>query len=329
MARRTTAEDVARQLGISRTTVSRAFDPSAYVAAETRDKILQAANALGYRRNALARALIRQKSDLVAIVSSRVDNLYDAPFFNELTHRLQAIRQWGLIVHTEHGDVDKLLSEALSFPLEAAIVRSGSVDAATIEQCERLGVPIIVTGMEPEDGRTDSVCCDNAAGARMAVEALAGRGLRKLAYLGGPEHLYSEKARRVGFIAATREFGIDVHSLTNGDYTAESGIAIGRNLLTASDRPRGIFCANDAMAIGVLNAATQELGLAVPEDLALVGFDDIPMASWPCFELTTIRNGIAPTADAVVRLLERRLANPDAPAQAIRIAPEMVRRRSA
>lgn len=329
MARRPTAEDVARQLGISRTTVSRAFDPSAYVAAETRDKILRTANALGYRRNALARALIRQKSDLVAIVSSRMDNLYDAQFFNELTHRLQAIRQWGLIVHTDDGDVDKLLNEALSFPLEAAIVRSGSVDSATIEQSERLGVPLIITGMEPEDGRTDSVCCDNAAGARMAVQALAGRGLRELAYLGGPGHLYSEKARRKGFLAATGELGIGVHSLTNGDFTVESGIAMGRCLLAAPDRPKGIFCANDAMAIGVLNAARQELGLAVPGDIALVGFDDIPMASWPCFDLTTIRNGIAPTADAVVTLLERRLANPDAPARSIRIAPEFIRRGSA
>lgn len=329
MPKRATAEDVAQAAGVSRATVSRAFTPSTYVAKETRTKIFEAADALGYRRNALARALIKQESDLVAIVTGRMNNMFDAQVFDELTRELQANRKWGLLVHADDDDVARLIDEALGYPVEAVIVRSGSVDSKTIEQCARLGVPLILTGMEEPEFDADSVCCDNMAGVHMAVGALVERGAQRIAYIGGPPHLYSESSRFDGFRTALDRFGLEPAAILRGDFTFDSGLSIGNDLLSGPVRPDGIFCCNDAMAIGVLNAARETHRLQVPQDVAVVGFDDIPMSGWPCFELTTVRNAPQPTATAVLDVLKRRLAEPELPPMAVRIEPELIRRRTA
>lgn len=329
MTKRATAEDVARAAGVSRATVSRAFTPSAYVAKATREKIENAAESLGYRRNALARALIKNESDLVAVVTGKMNNLFDAEVFDQLSAQLQENRRWGLLVHADDEDVGRLLNEALSYPVQAVIVRSGSVNAETIQQCRKLGVPIILTGMENADFDADSVCCDNAAGARMAVNTLIERGCSRISYLGGPAHLYSETSRHDSFSRTMRESGLESHSTHTGDFTFESGLEFGKQILSEPSRPDGIFCCNDAMAIGALNAARNHFGFSVPDDVAIVGFDDIPMADWPCFQLTTIRNAVEPTIAATIRILEHRLSNPDAPPQVTRIEPQLIRRQTA
>lgn len=329
MVKRATGDDVARLAGVSRATVSRAFTPSASVSDKSRKKILEAAKSLGYQRNALARALIKRESNLVAIVTGKLDNVFDAQVFDELTQRLQEDRKWGLVVHTDDDDIGHLLNEALGFPLQAVIVRAGSVSAETIEQCARVGVPMILTGMEYAEFDADFVCCDNIPGAQLAVDTLVERGAQRIAYIGGPEKHYAEKTRFAGFVDRMREHGKEPTWLERGDFSFESGFEIGKRMLAGPDRPDGVFCYNDTMAIGVLNAAKEHYGLSVPDELAIVGFDDIPMAAWPCFELTTIRNAVAPTADAVTKLLERRLNCPDAPPKTVRIKPELVRRRTA
>lgn len=329
MLKRATAKDVARAAGVSRATVSRAFTPKAYVAVETREKIVRAAEKLGYRRNALARALIKKESDLIAVVTGKLNNMYDAQVFDELTSRLQSIRKWGLLVHANDEDVSRLLNEALTYPVQAVIVRSGSVAAITIEQCARVGVPLILTGMEYANFEADSVCCNNTAGARLAADLLVERGAQRIAYLGGPEQLYSEMSRYQGFLTALSDYGLEPVIVERGEFTFESGFEVGKKMLERPDRPDGIFCCNDAMAIGLLNAARDHLGLAVPDDLAVVGFDDIPMAAWPCFQLTTVRNAVGPTVDAILKVLEHRLNQPDAPRCTIRIEPELIRRHTA
>ncbi len=329
MVKRATAEDVARLAGVSRATVSRAFTPSASISDKSRAKILDVAKSIGYHRNALARALIKQESNLVAIVTGKLDNVYDAQVFDELTQRLQDGRKWGLVVHTDDDDISQLLNDALGFPLDAVIVRGGSVSSEAIEQCTRVGVPLILTGMEYADFQADFVCCDNHLGAHLAVDALVEQGAKRIAYIGGPESHHAEQTRRAGFIERMRVHGLEPVWFDRGDFSFNSGFELGKQMLAQPKRPDGVFCYNDTMAIGVLNAAREHYGLSVPDDLAIVGFDDIPMAAWPCFELTTIRNAAGPTADAVTKLLERRLNQPDASPQTIRIRPELVRRRTA
>lgn len=329
MQKRATAEDVARAAGVSRATVSRAFTPSAYVAEKTRAKIKEAADKLGYRRNALARALIKNESDLVAIVTGQIKNMYDARVFDALTSRLQESQKWGLLVHANDDEVDRLLNEAMSYPVQAVIVRSGSVDAKTIAQCGRLGVPLILTGTEYSEFEADSVCCDNVLGARMAVETLVQRGAKRIAYLGGAPNLYSDMSRFKGFSEAMEQYGLTPAFIARGDFTFESGLEIGKKMLSGPDRPDAVFCCNDAMAIGMLNAASKFPGLSVPDDVAVIGFDDIPMAAWPCFELTTISNPVEPTVNAICEVLEHRLEFPESPRQTVRIKPKLMRRLTA
>ncbi len=329
MTRRITAKDIAMQAGVSRSAVSRAFTKGASVKPETRTRILDVAENLGYRPNAIARSLIKQETDLVAVVTGSEDNIYDMYFFDRLALRLQHEGKWGLLVRAERDeDISKKLGEALMYPVQAAIVRAGTVNTTIVEQCQRLKVPLIFTGPCPVAG-ADSVWCDNEEGARLAVDTLIQRGCRKIAYLGGDIRMLSENSRRKGFFDAMKTFGLEPFAVLDGDFYHADGYSNGVQLLTARDVPDGIFCANDAAAMGVLDAAKQVSNLRVPEQLAVIGFDNIPMAAWPSFDLTTIDNPIDLTTQAVADTLKKRLDAPGLPEMSVAITPKLVLRGSA
>ena len=329
MGQRVTAKDIALKAGVSRFAVSRTFTPGASVAPATRTKVVAVAEALGYRPNALARSLIKQESNLVAVVSGNKENMYDMYFFDKLAQRLQRDSKWGLLVHSERDeDINRTLGDALTYPVHAAIVRAGSIDPDIVEQCTRLNVPLIFTGMGRAVQGADSIWCDSLDGARTATGVLINRGCRKIAYVGGVRKVFSEESRRQGFCQTLKEAGIEPHAIVRGDFSYENGFSRGIELLTRKDRPDGIFCVNDAVALGIINAA-KELDITIPEQLAVVGFDDIPMAAWPCFDMTTMINPVDATLEAIADTLQKRVDNPDAPSMSVVVKPELVRRGSA
>lgn len=330
MRKRATAKDVALKVGVSRSAVSRAFTPGAKINKSKRDKILSVASEIGYRPNAMARSLIKQHSELVAIVSGNMGNIYDNYFLEHLEHRLQLDGKWSLLVRCKKDEnIARTLAEALSYPVQAVIVRAGSVDQTIIDQCRLLNVPLIFSGYGGEINGADSIWCDSAAGAHLAVEKLVKRGCTNIAYIGGKAGITSEEARRKGFQDSMKTFGLDSHSICNGDFDFESGYEQGLVVLQKTERPDGIFCVNDAVALGVLNAAKYKFRLDVPDQLAVVGFDDIPMASWPMFDLSTVTNPIDVMAEAILDTLNLRLKKPDTPDMSVIVKPDFVVRGSA
>ncbi|QPM91167.1 LacI family DNA-binding transcriptional regulator [Pseudooceanicola algae] len=323
---RVTAADVAKKAGVSRSAVSRAFTEGTYLDKEKRVSILQVAADLGYRPNALAAGLQAQgRSNLVAVVTGDLANHYDGEILAKLIHRLRDLGKWPMVIGGGEMTESDVLG-VLGFPLDAMILRGGSVPDQVVEECLKLQIPLIVSGRVLDRPGVDSVCCDNETGAELAVGALVAAGRRRIAYLGGRQDLTSDRERRAGFVAAMAAAGLTPVALFSGDYSFDGGASQARQLLTQHPQIDGLFCANDAMALGAIAIAGQECDRKVPESLSVIGFDDIAMARWPAIALSTIRNDMDETVSQMMRLLSARLADPDSPSRVIRIPPEFIAR---
>lgn len=322
--RRVTAQMVADAAGVSRSAVSRAFTEGAYLDAEKRQKILKVAAKFGYQPNALAAGLKGGQSNLVAIFVGNMRSPYDTEFVSSLVRRLNGMNKWPILIDGSGDSAQAAIDEILRYPLDALILRGGSMPAETVAQCARIGVPMISSGRPIDAPHVDNVCCQNAEGAMLATNLLLERGRTRFGFIEGPEGFFSSGERRAGVVKGLGEAGLTLTALAAGDYTVEGGHQVALNLLQTHDLD-AIICANDAMAIGALGAA-REMGVDVPGELSVVGFDDIAMAKWPIFNLTTIRNPIDASVEQIIELLERRLADTAKVGETRFLTPHVVER---
>ncbi|WP_299951604.1 LacI family DNA-binding transcriptional regulator [uncultured Ruegeria sp.] len=325
--RRVTAKQVAKAAGVSRSAVSRAFTPGSPLDEDKKKKILQVSEQLGYRPNALAAGLQSTgRSNLVAIVTGDLVNHYDSEILAKLMQGLHGMGKWPVVLGGSSETTEAEILEVLAYPLDALILRGGSVDESVAIHCAKLNIPLIVSGRVMQADRVDCVCCDNARGADLAVAQLINHGKTRLAYLGGQEHLSSDQERMAGFENALARAGLKPAIIEHSDYSYEGGYRSITRILNGNGSVDGLFCANDAMALGALTAARQEFGLNIPTDLSVVGFDDIAIAQWPSIQLSTVRNDMDQTVSEILRLLSERLDQPAKPGETVFITPEFVSR---
>lgn len=323
--RRATAMDVARAAGVSRSAVSRAFSQTAYLDTDKRDHIRRIAAEMGYRPNALAAGLNRTRSNLVGIVAGDVGNLYDAQLLSRLVSGLTAAGKWPVVLDGSVGADRLVATDIFAYPLDAMIVRGGSVDPVMVDTCAKLHIPLVFLGCVVDAPAVDSIVCRNAEGMARIADLLLNRGRRRFAFLGGPAQWASQQQRLQGLCDALAQAGLELIATESADFSHQGGAKVARRLLQDHDLD-ALVCANDAMAIGALGVARHDLGLNVPADLSITGFDDVDMASWPCFDLTTACNPVEETVAGVIELLEARLAAPSAPSRRIQIDAHLVRR---
>lgn len=322
--RRVTAQAVADAVGVSRSAVSRAFTDGAYLDEEKRKTIKEVAQKMGYQPNALAAGLQGGRSHLVAIFVGNMRSAYDTEFVKQLVGQLNELDEWPILIDGGDARAERALDEVLKFPLDALIVRGGSMAPDVVARCTKVNVPAISSGRIIERKGVDNVCCRNADGTRAAAELLLSKGRRRIGYLGGPVEYASSSGRRDGLMAALAQFGLPLADEERGDYTVEGGHDATLALLKRTPLD-GLICSNDATAIGALNAA-RSLGLSVPKNVSIVGFDDIEMAKWPMFNLTTVRNPIDASVGQIIDLLERRISSPLKPDEIRYIDPALVLR---
>lgn len=322
--RRITAADVARVAGVSRVAVSRSFTPGASVSTAVRERVIATAQALGYRPNAFARQLNRDRSELVAFVAGFIDNYYYAVFFDRLLNELQT-RGWRtLYVHVgAGGDAVEALAQASEYPVACTIVAAGSLDVDAIAAVRAMG-PVILAGPASALPDADAVSSDGGRGMALVVDHLVGRGRCRLACISGPAGLASARERADAFGTALAGHGLAPAGIVHTDFTEPGGVDGMRRLLAMPVPPDAVVCGNDAIAFGVLNLLRAETALAVPHDIAVTGFDDTAPAAWPLIGLTTVASPLDRRIAAICDLLDRRVADPSAPAQRIRIEPHLV-----
>jgi DNA-binding LacI/PurR family transcriptional regulator len=316
-SRNPTSFDVAELAGVSRSAVSRAFTEGATVAPETRQKVFQAAASLGYVVNPLARGLQTGSSNIVGLLASRLDTPIRS---RQIKLLAQALLQNGfrpmLITAEREADLPGLMREALSYNVAGMVVTSDTPPQDLVQDCADRSIPLVLVNRDPAGLPADRVQMDPVAGGRMVFDLLRGCGATRLACLSPLGETFSVTGRSDSFRQAASEAGLTCQMIRveNQSYTAaQATIArIGRTGLAGID---GLFCATDLMALGALDALRFDLGLKVPEDVQVVGFDDIEPAGWGAYRLTTIRQDIAAQCAMVLELLTARIERPDQPPQ--------------
>lgn len=287
-----TIRDVARVAGVGVATVSRVLNSSGYVKPETRQKVLAAAGELGFVPSQLARGLVRRLSATAGLVIPDITN----PFFPAITRGVEdRASEAGYTVFLCNTDNDPALEaldvQKLRERRVDGIIFVGTTDRR--ELVERLladEIPVVVTDRQVDHADIDSVLVENAWGAMAACLHLIDLGHSRIAHAAGHRLTRTGQDRCNGYRMALEQAGIpcDESLVCWGDFTLESGYAVAQILLGRSPRPTAIFAANDQMAFGVMRAA-EEAGISVPDELSIVGFDDIQMASVVRPGLTTVR----------------------------------------
>jgi DNA-binding LacI/PurR family transcriptional regulator len=230
----------------------------------------------------------------------------------------------------EVHEVEDALPAALQYQVDGLIITSATLSSTLAEECARTGTPVVLFNRYASSDNVNVVRSDNVLGGRLVADAFLDAGHQCLAYIAGEEGASTNRDREQGFVERLRERGHELAFRESaGSYAYEPGYEAARRLLQQDDPPDGIFCANDLIAMGALDAARWELGIQVPQDLSIVGFDDIPMAGWPGYSLTTVRQPVERMVEATIQVLVDAIKEPEAEARTRIISPSLVKRTSA
>jgi DNA-binding LacI/PurR family transcriptional regulator len=304
-----TAHDVARLVGVSQSAVSRAFTEGASVAPATRERILVAARELGYRPNAIARTLITRRSRIVGLVMSYLENQFYPLVIERMSQALQRDGYHVLLFISETADADAILADILQYQVDGIVMASTTLSSGLAHDCAEAGIPVVLFNRVAQLGAmgrfsTSSVTSQNREGGRLVGEMLVRTGHRRIAWLAGPANASTSLDRETGLLEALEQAGLPLHARAVGHYDfAEARRAVLEMFRDTAMRPDALFAANDHMAIAALETLRSELGLRVPEDVSVVGFDNVPQAAWPSFALTTVQQDVDSMVDATRGLL--------------------------
>lgn len=324
-----TSRDVARLAGVSQATVSRVLTGDAAVRAATRERVLAAVEAVGYTLNAAAQSMRTGRSNTIGVVVADLDNPFYPQLLGDLTGQFDA-RGLRTAVWVSDGERNSAALQA---------IRQGTVDGVVFTTVTQRSPelrdaldrrsPLVLVNRTVPGIAADQVVSDNARGAASVADYfLAHR--RRPGFIGGADDASTSTERLDGYRQALASAGIELSpaSTMGGPYTRDSGFAAMCRLLESEDGvPDAVFCSNDILAFGAIDAV-RSLGLRVPEDIWVVGYDDVDMAAWRAFELTTVRQDTAQLAAAAAHLLVARVEDRGRAHERIVLAPELIVRGS-
>lgn len=325
-----TSAEVAERAGVSQSAVSRTFTPGASASKKTAEKVRKAAAELGYRPNVLARAMVSGKSRIIGLVVAYLENQFYPEALEKLSNELQKRGYHVLIFMAEQtaGNTESVVEEILDYQVEGIIAASVAMSSELSERCRVAGVPMVLFNRSQDDAYMSAVTSDNYAGGRKVAEFLLAAGHRKIGHIAGWGGASTQRDREAGFIAALAEAGVALHSRTEGDFSMEKAADATRSMF-AADPPEAVFVANDHMALAVMDTLRFELGLKVPEDVSVVGYDDVPAAGWPAYNLTTVRQPANRMVANTVEILLDQIENESSETRRIAIDGPLVVRGSA
>ncbi|PSH64782.1 transcriptional regulator [Phyllobacterium brassicacearum] len=323
------ALQVAKHAGVSRSAVSRAFTPGASVSAKKREKIMEAAEALGYQVNDLARGLLARKSRLVGLVVTNPELGYRSHLVAALTKALIQRGSVPIVINTGQTDDELVAAQKTLFGYraEATIILSGSPPSSFVDLARRNGQPLIVLGRS-ETG-ADDVNIDNEGAGREAARQFLASGCRKLGFAGALSRTPTTVEREYGFQHEAELLGAAVKIGNGRNSNYAGGQEAAEQLFSGADHPDAVFCVNDLVAFGLIDYVRRHTKLRVPNDLSVIGFDDIPEAAWDAYNLTTFKQDASVMAAHAVALLDRRDAEPDHPPVHERLTTRLIERGSA
>lgn len=307
--RAVTSYDVAQLAGVSQSAVSRCFTPGGSVSRETRARIMHAVEALGYRPNAIARSLITQRSNMVAII---VANIGFHPEFTACLSRCFSERGLHVLLFTldQESEAERVLDQIWQYRVDG-VIAAVRLPRQHVEAFAVRRTPLVFLNRLYDDIPINTVCCDQVEGERLLVDRLIRAGHKRFGIIKGPADSAVSVQRVDEALNRLALAGLTDVTLASGDFDYESGKrALHELVARGGGAPDAVICANDMMALGCLDAARFELGLQVPEDLSVVGFDGLSQASWASYRLVTIRQPVRAMVEAAVAMLMARIEDP-------------------
>ncbi|HEY8652567.1 MAG TPA: LacI family DNA-binding transcriptional regulator [Dermatophilaceae bacterium] len=325
-----TGWDVARQAGVSQTTVSRAFRTDPRVKPATRDRILATAREMGYLPNLGARSLITRRTGVIGVVVADLTNPLYPEMISTMHEVLVSAGYRMMLIRDDKDaaggpDLDPLRGRAV----DGVIFASATSASPVVAEFLAAGMPVVLLNRDVENVQVDRLLPDDESACSAAVDHLVALGHREIASLTGPSETVSGEVRSRYITEGLARHGITVPTewLRSGNYSHDDGKHLTLEILSCPKRPTAIVCANDTMAFGALDAAGH-LGVRVPEDLSVTGIDDVAMSAWSMISLTTVALPKQDMARQAVETILARIDGASGPAQRILYPVELVLRSS-
>lgn len=323
-----TSHDVARLAGVSQATVSRALSGGS-VSAETREKILEAARAVGYVPNLGARAMKTGRVNTVGVVVADLKNPFYPEILDALTSYLDAAGQKVTLWNSDGPGNDAALEAINAGSVDGVIFTTVTEASTPLRAALTAHKPVVLINRTVETLGCDQVSSDNVVGGGTVADHFLAGGRRDIAFIGGPSSASTARERLEGFCRRLADADVRLRpdrTLT-GPFSHDFGFSAATRLLRADNPPDAIFCSNDLIAFGALDAA-RACGVSVPDELWVVGYDDIAMSAWPAFDLTTIHQPSRTMAEAGAQALLDRIRQPTAPYRTLTFRSHLVERGS-
>jgi len=327
---RITSAEVALRAGVSQSAVSRTFTPGASASKKTIEKVKKAADELGYRPNSLARAMVSGRSRIIGLVVAYLDNHFYPEALEKLSRNLQE-RGYHVLVFLASNtasNIDDVVEEILDYQVDGIITASVSMSSELSDRCRVAGVPIVLFNRSQDGSGMSAVTSDNFGGGRKVADFLLAGGHQKIGYIAGWEGASTQRDREAGFTKRLAEMGVPLHTREIGNFKMDEAAEATRRMF-ADDPPDAVFIANDHMTFAVMDVLRSELGLSVPGDVSVVGYDDVPTAAWPAYNLTTVRQPANRMVAETVELLLNEIDGTDSGSRKVAIDGPLIVRGSA
>lgn len=298
--KRVTSTDIAEAAGVSQATVSRAFDPDSKLSQDTRAKVLAVAEQLGYRPNPVGRLFARDSGRVVAVIVRHLESSVRALMISKLLARLQEQGYLALLFQAStREDLATLVPKVLEYKPSVIIISGYTPELRVTTLCNRAEKPLIILNQGYQVGTLASyVTSDHAAGARAAAYRLIETGAQRIGLVSGNASTGANEARVKGFLQGLEECEATLWADDVGNHSYQGGYQAALRMMASAEPPDGVFCTNDRMAMGFLDAVRYEFQLKVPESVSIIGYDNLDEAAWPSYDLTTVNQDI----DTVLRL---------------------------
>jgi DNA-binding LacI/PurR family transcriptional regulator len=303
--KRASSKDVAKEAGVSQSTVSRVFNSSGIAVSEKkRSKVLEAAEKLGYRPSLIARSLNRQSTRIIGIVIRQFENAFYMRALDLFIRRFQD-KGYSVMLFNIHdqADIESNLIRALEYQVAGLVITSASLSSPLVERCSRFNTPLFLFNRVSRMLNVSSVCCDNRNGGEQIAEYLYTTGHRRPVYISGEGASSTNQDRQEGFFSGMKSRGIVDIPVIEGDFYYDSGYAAVRQLLDKKYPFDAVFCASDYMAMGFLDAVRTLTNLQVPRDFSLAGFDGIPIMNSNMYPISTYRQPLEAMVSGTVEAL--------------------------
>ncbi|MDJ0858108.1 MAG: LacI family DNA-binding transcriptional regulator [Dinoroseobacter sp.] len=325
-----TSAQVAARAGVSQSAVSRVFTPGASASRKTVEKVRKAAEELGYRPNVLARAMVSGRSRIIGVVVAYLENQFYPVALELLSNALQA-RGYHILIFTAPNSsdaVDLVVQDLMDYQIDGIIAASVSMSSDLAHRARTAGIPVVLFNRAQEGEGFSNVTAANVLGGAQVAKFLLAGGHDRIAHIAGWQGSSTGRDRQAGFLAVLENADLEPWAVVDGMYSRAAAGACARDLLRGTERPDAIFVGNDHMAFAVMDVLRAE-GLMPGQDISVVGFDDVPLASWGAYDLTTFRQPVNRMVESTVDIILQQIETDDAQPCSVEIEGELILRSSA